>query len=436
MPLLAVAALALLSFAAQGHRPSPVLGAVEGLQVGQEGGKSLGMPTADTPQMNLSKIAPLGKNDTAHLQLHPNTVTNSTATAAQVSSHQGTAEAAPAAAAHALHKTLDTGVAWYEAEGSRCTAYEKKQMLERFQIGAKFGKPCKDEDEWGDKLEYKNPKSPDLISLYIYPMEDHNNAFGLCTEGDGNRFSMGFCHRLFGQTEHYSVYFHRVHNVEEAIEVVRKLPANIKIKHLVLGGHGASESLGWGAEGGTGTIELEVEDDVADELFDAVYPHLLKNDGETFSTVFLDACLNGKKTDDKNMIQHVAHRLAGAKVYASKISWDNDEFELDSSKNFAGKIISEKTGKNRMRVEQYGTGELRKWTFWANEFCDDKASRHEQGVRELPQCRERCEADASCKSFVWYPEGNKDFFKKCYLSKKCEYSSPSKMGAMIFDKPK
>lgn len=328
-------------------------------------------------------------------------------------------------------------LSWQEAEGSQCTTQEKKRMLERFKIGAQFGKPCSEQDEWGVSVEYKNPRSPDLISLYIYPMEDHNNAFGFCTEA--NRFSMGFCHRLYGQSEFYSVYFYRVHNVEEAIEVVRKLPSNIKIKHLVLGGHGDPTSLAWGEEGDDGTTNLAVEDDTSDEFFDAVYPFLLKNDGKTFSTVFLDACLNGKQIDDKNMVQHVAHRLAGAKVYASKISWANREFELDSSKNFAGKIIDEDTGKkrvDRMRVESYGTGELRKWGFSADEFCDDKASKPLGGVSELQRCRQRCEEDASCKAFVWYPNGNRGSHKKCYLSKKCDETSSSSNGALIFEKPK
>jgi len=317
-----------------------------------------------------------------------------------------------------------------DEEGSKCTKAQKDEFRKKFQIGAEFGKPCSKEDEWGHHLEYRHPESPKLIALYIYPKEDHNNAFGLCT--DGGRFSAGFCHRIYSQTLHYSVFFQRVGSVEDATAVVRALPPEIKIKHLVLGGHGDPKSLAWGEDGGSGTPELAVEDDASDEFFDTVYPHLLR--GATRSTVFLDACLNGKVIDDKNMIQHVAHRLAGVQVWASKISWDNDEFELGTAKDFSGKIISETTGVNRMRSEQFGEGPLRTWGFRANAFCDDKASKPE-AASELQQCRKACEGKATCKAFVWYPDGNKAKKNKCYLSNGCKETSSSSKGAMTFEKP-
>jgi len=304
-----------------------------------------------------------------------------------------------------------------------------EEFWKRFQVGKKYGKPCSQEDEWGHHAEYHNPRSPDTIALYIYPAEDHNNAFGFCA---GGRFSLGFCHRIFSQSEHYSVHFHRVENVEEATALVRALPTNITIKHLVLGGHGDPTSLAWGEEGGSGTPELAVEDDASDDFFDAVYPYLQR--GSSHSTVFLDACLNGKVIDDKNMVQHVAHRLAGAKVFASKISWANREFELGTSKDFAGKIISETTGVNRMTSERLGEGPLREWGFWPNEFCDDKQSRAEI-ASDMQQCRRKCESKAECKAFVWYPNGNKIPSSKCYLSNGCSETTTSSKGAMTFEKP-
>mmetsp|Transcript_65045 Transcript_65045/g.180381 ORF Transcript_65045/g.180381 Transcript_65045/m.180381 type:complete len:362 (-) Transcript_65045:39-1124(-) len=317
------------------------------------------------------------------------------------------------------------------AEGSQCTAKQMQDFKTRFQIGAEHGKPCSDEDAWHDHLEYLHPKSPNRIALYIYPEEDDNNAFGFCT--DEGHFSLGLCHRIYSQSLHYSVHFHRVESVEEAIALVRALPPEVKIKHLVLGGHGDPTSLAWGDEDlDEGTPELAVEDDVSDEFFDAVYPHLLR--GRAHSTVFLDACLNGKVIEEKNMIQHVAHRLAGVQVWASKISWDNDEFELGSSQDFSGKIISETTGVNRMRSEQFGEGPLRTWGFRANAFCDDKASKPE-AASELQQCRKACEGKATCKAFVWYPDGNKAKKNKCYLSNGCKETSSSSKGAMTFEKP-
>jgi hypothetical protein len=144
------------------------------------------------------------------------------------------------------------------------------------------------------------------------------------------------------------------------------------------------------------------------------------------STIFLDACLNGKQIDDKNMVQHVAHRLAGAAVFASRISWDNDEFFLGTSKDFSGKIVSERTGKARMRVERCRLG------LWNASWAVARGlhvsrvrearigEQSESGVSELQQCRERCEAKSDCKSFVWYPKGNKYADQKCFLAKDFE----------------
>ncbi|CAK0793727.1 unnamed protein product [Prorocentrum cordatum] len=89
----------------------------------------------------------------------------------------------------------------------------------------------------------------------------------------------------------------------------------------------------------------------------------------------LDVCLNGKVIDAKNMVQHVAHRLAGAIVYGSKTSWDNDEFFLKDARHFDANVVSENTGNNQMVKMQFGTCPLRDWSYYQGEFCDGKASK-------------------------------------------------------------
>jgi hypothetical protein len=79
-------------------------------------------------------------------------------------------------------------------------------------VGKKFGKSCSEEGEWNDRLQYNNPSSPKIVALYIYPKEDHNNAFGFCEEG---RFGLGFCHWIYSQSQHYSVVYRRVGSVED-----------------------------------------------------------------------------------------------------------------------------------------------------------------------------------------------------------------------------
>jgi len=231
-----------------------------------------------------------------------------------------------------------------EAAGLKgCNIKQKVQFFERFKIGSDYGKNCSQEASWSRHIEYVNPESPKTFALYIYPMEDHNNAFQLCG-ADAKMFDGVTCKRLNEQGNHYSVQFIKVNSVEEATSFVRSLKSSFKIKHLVLGGHGSPTELEWG-DGSTGTRRLSTN--AASEVFlDAVYPHLLL--GPKGSTVMLDACENGKDVDgDKNMVQHVAHRLAGAQVFGAKNSFSYKDFELLDSEHFNA-MITDRNQNNKM----------------------------------------------------------------------------------------
>mmetsp|Transcript_78872 Transcript_78872/g.189320 ORF Transcript_78872/g.189320 Transcript_78872/m.189320 type:complete len:345 (+) Transcript_78872:72-1106(+) len=314
-------------------------------------------------------------------------------------------------------------------EGTECTARERTLLWQRLGIGKAFGKPCSLESEWGSSMVYNNPASPNTVALFLYPEEDHNGAFNICDE---RKFDRVLCTRLFTQTEHYSLQFHRVPSVEGATRVVDGIPSDVTIKHLVLAGHGDPNSLMWGSDGPGITGSLSVEDDTTDGFLDKVYRHMIKG-GDHRSTVMLDACLNGQPVDDKNMLQHVAHRLAGTRVFASTISWGNDQFFLVNGKEFTAKIKSK--GKNQMRTLSLDDPELQKWNFYPNEYCSDK-SPSPTIDQSLTTCREACErAGILCNAFVFYPDGNaRAPHKKCYLSPQCEESDDSRLGSMIFEK--
>eukprot|EP00929_Paragymnodinium_shiwhaense_P034780 TRINITY_DN18880_c0_g1_i1.p1 TRINITY_DN18880_c0_g1~~TRINITY_DN18880_c0_g1_i1.p1 ORF type:complete len:453 (+),score=61.49 TRINITY_DN18880_c0_g1_i1:69-1427(+) len=73
--------------------------------------------------------------------------------------------------------------------------------------------------------------------LYLYPAEDHNDAF--CV----NTF---VCGRMAGWHKNAcSVQLYRVQSVAEAVDVVLRFPDS-SIRHVVLGGHGWGWGLQWG----------------------------------------------------------------------------------------------------------------------------------------------------------------------------------------------
>ena len=110
-----------------------------------------------------------------------------------------------------------------------------RQMKETFNAKGR----CQDQNE----LDYVNPAGVADV-LYIYPKEDHNGAFSMCSSGG---IDPSVCFRLVNMAHHYSVHFVRVASVQEATTYVRSLPPTVRLKHVVLGGHGDPRSLAWGS---------------------------------------------------------------------------------------------------------------------------------------------------------------------------------------------
>lgn len=349
-----------------------------------------------------------------------------------------------AAAGHAVRVSEDVTLYSNEtATGTVCTEEAIADMKERFQIGDEFKRPCHLEHIWGDELFYSNPKNEKTIALYLYPKEDHNGAFGVCS---GMELSPEFCSRILTDSDYMTVVFQRVSTVEEATDLVNDLSDDVVIKHLVLGGHGSPDSLHWGEDETEGTTKLETHALETERFLDAVYPHLLKGE-EGQSTVFLDACLNAKKVCYTNMLQYVAHRLSGVKVFASKVSWSNEDFSLKGTgADFDGKIEQRKwfKKKNYMADAKFGSGELKDWEMETNHFCAFKDEMVKQEhISTMDTCHAACSADATCKAFIWY-EGKSQHKlrkhissvrKKCYLSTDCEILSEKVQGALVFYKP-
>ncbi|CAE7383544.1 unnamed protein product [Symbiodinium sp. CCMP2456] len=307
------------------------------------------------------------------------------------------------------------------AQGSKCDSRDNGKMKSTFGMKGR----CQDQNE----LEYVNPAGAADV-LYIYPKEDHNSAFSLCSSGT---IDPSVCYRLVHMAHHYSVHFVRVASVQEAIAFVKGMPSNVRLKHVVLGGHGDPRTLAWGSEdteSDTVMPELRVDEPATRELLDALYPHLTVDGTErTRSTVFLDACLNGRPVADKNMLQFVAHRLAGAEVFASKISFDNSQFVLDNYLHFNAQIIDGKQDKMVSAIFHPG---LRALHFHPNRVCKKKELVMAQTM-EL--CAELCQkAGDDCAAFIYYPNGNQRVTQVCFHSKRCDSMKRSKKGAMVFTK--
>ena len=104
----------------------------------------------------------------------------------------------------------------FDAQGSKCDNILDKQMKETFKAKGR----CRDQTE----LDYVNPAGVADV-LYIYPKEDHNGAFSLCSSGT---IDPSVCYRLVHMAHHYSVHFVRVASVQEATAYVKSLPATMR----------------------------------------------------------------------------------------------------------------------------------------------------------------------------------------------------------------
>ena len=159
--------------------------------------------------------------------------------------------------------------------------------------------------------------------------------------------------------------------------------------------------------------EMQVDEPATEEFLGVLYPHLIVDGSDrTRSTVFLDACLNGKPVKDKNMLLFVAHQLAGAEVFASKISFDNSQFVLDNYLHFNARIVSKKDDKMVSTMFHPGLRELH---FHPHRACKDKQL--VAAAQTMESCAELCQkAGNSCAAFTYFPEGNARINQVCYHS--------------------
>jgi len=290
------------------------------------------------------------------------------------------------------------------ALGGRFESFEEEEALTRRQdctgsqsaeLASRFKKDDLCEEE-PDGLKYVNPNSTKLVSLYLYPPKAAGrDAFNLC---QGRVFDPAMCYRLWAQSEHYSVLLHRVDDIHEATSFVRRLPENVKIKHLVLAGHGTKQMLVWGSLADPDAYPtLRVDEEGTNFFLAAVYSALVPHS----STVFLDSCSNAGKVSGKNLLQYVAHRLAGVTVYGSSDCFTGNLVHVEDAKDF--KVRIQKADQDLIVQANFGAPELRDWTYYQDETCAPVLEGPATSSQTLAECHARCEGSTGCRALAFEP---------------------------------
>lgn len=155
----------------------------------------------------------------------------------------------------------------------------------------------------GKDIDFKHPTS-DVSALFLYPRNDHNNAF---------RLNDHLKYRLLALSKHYNVKVRYIHDIDEAADLISDSKDG-EIHHLVLGGHGSASSITFGHGGGRAKLTTETE--VDSKLFEKLAPK---------ATILLDSCSAGLR-----LAEYVANLAPGRHVYGSEVTLYSSMILIDS----------------------------------------------------------------------------------------------------------
>jgi hypothetical protein len=149
--------------------------------------------------------------------------------------------------------------------------------------------------------------------LFMYPWEDHNNAF--CINNN-------VCHRMSEWDFHAcSVRMRRIQSVEDASDQLDHYP-DTSLKHVVLGGHGSGSALHWGDVNQCGRGVLCVGEYLSNAFLEKLSKKMYQH-----GTIFLDSCLSATNDESrfrngKNLASWVASKVGkGIRVIGSVLSF-------------------------------------------------------------------------------------------------------------------
>lgn len=179
-----------------------------------------------------------------------------------------------------------------------------KQFSDRFKLGLSSSN-C-------NKLAHKDFNDVNVCSeknvLYLYPWEDHNEAFCI---------NYNVCHRMNSWYNHAcSVHMRRTHSVKRAMIELDDFPDD-SLMHAVVGGHGSGTSLHWGDGNQCGTSHLCV-----DSHNSKTFVQKLSRKMHRHGSIFLDSCLSSNPNERKNLASWVAQTVGkGIRVIGAEVSF-------------------------------------------------------------------------------------------------------------------
>jgi len=150
-----------------------------------------------------------------------------------------------------------------------------------------------------------------LVAIILFP-DDNDKAFTI--EDENLQIRMCYLAR------EYHVFLKRVNNLNEAIDITKKIKINYDIGHMELGGHGNPTTLAWPKE----KLEVNKNRDKLKILFSMLHSN---------SSIFTLSCNNGQQISGDNLLDYFAKIARGHRVIGISCENSNRLFLKISSAN-------------------------------------------------------------------------------------------------------
>jgi len=212
------------------------------------------------------------------------------------------------------------------------------QVEDTFDIASAFAGDCGSfKGDFYDHF-YNVSRGSTKNVLYLYPGEDHNDAF---------RLNTNLCDRLKGwYTDAASVHMYHVNSVAHAKRIVEQYSYD-SIMLTVMGGHGSAKQLHWGSGSSCGTSHLCKEDSTTESFLKTLAGRMHEH-----GSIFMDSCLTA--SDDRGLSWWVSQKVAkGIRVMGSIVSFSTVHWGRFGAGNYVNTVVAD--GRH-VKVKHYKTG--------------------------------------------------------------------------------
>merc|ERR1719253_1261010 len=225
-----------------------------------------------------------------------------------------------------------------ETENSMLQVDENFDVASAFAGAFELSNSCGQfEGNWYDHF-YNTSTGQDKNVLYLYPADDHNDAF---------RLNSNLCSRLRDwYNSATSVHVYHVNTVAQAKRIVESYSYD-SIMLTVLGGHGSATSLHWGAGSTCGESHL-CKGGWSSENFLKTLSGRMHEHG----SIFMDSCLTA--SDDRGLSWWVSQKVGrGVRVMGSIVSFSTVHWGRFGAGNYVNTVVAD--GRH-VKVKHYKTG--------------------------------------------------------------------------------